>query len=121
MSKIIDTMIIGATIRDSILARYNSFLISFFFRLLIIMHSTPYMNGRATTLGVFKAYVVFFIYIFFTVNKQEGLARKVFLNIMLCSMIYLCVIQWKFIFWTFEYSLTEKTERKSRTIIMHKY
>ncbi len=26
----------------------------------IIIHSTPYMNGRATTRGVFKAYVVFF-------------------------------------------------------------
>ncbi len=25
-----------------------------------LIYSTPYMNGRATTLGVFKAYVVFF-------------------------------------------------------------
>ncbi len=26
----------------------------------MIIHSTPYMNGRATTLGVFKAYAFFF-------------------------------------------------------------
>ncbi len=25
----------------------------------IILHSTPYMNGRATTLGVFKAHAFF--------------------------------------------------------------
>ncbi len=27
----------------------------------IIAYSTPYMTGRATTLGVFKAYVVFLL------------------------------------------------------------
>ncbi len=29
--------------------------------ILIIIHSTPYMTGRATTRGVFKAYAFFFV------------------------------------------------------------
>ncbi len=35
------------------------------------LYSTPYMNGRATTLGVFKAYVVFFLH---TISKILCLA-----------------------------------------------
>ena len=49
---------------------YNSYFPSFFW-LEVMIHSTPYMNGRATstTRGVFQAYVVFLKYTFIFVKK----------------------------------------------------
>ncbi len=42
---------------------YGEQLFFHFFWLEMIIYPTPYMNGRATTLGVFKAYVVFFAFV----------------------------------------------------------
>ena len=53
-------------IMTSILKACHVFFPFFWFE--ITIHSTPYMNGRATTLGVFKAYVVFFFFSFIRVD-----------------------------------------------------
>ncbi len=46
--------------KTPILLKYDSYFFPLFWFKRII-YSTPYMNGRATTRGVFKAYVVFFV------------------------------------------------------------
>ena len=42
----------------------------------IIIYSTPYMNGGATTLGVFKAYVVFFSWQFAIIPERFQLGYR---------------------------------------------
>ena len=70
----------------SFLPKYITVIFLLFFLLEIMIHLTPYiyMNGRATTRGVFKAYVFFFHwwYSSFSVNmpERQGLQLPILLK-----------------------------------------